>query len=82
MALSAKGTTDPDGDALTYRWWQYQDADTYPGSVQIENGGQQNASMTVPADSKLGQTIHIICEVTDNGTPPLTRYQRVICNIQ
>ena len=25
--------TDPDGHALTFKWWQYTDADTYPGQV-------------------------------------------------
>jgi hypothetical protein len=29
-----------------------------------------------------GETIHIICEVTDQGTPELTRYQRVIITIE
>lgn len=81
ISLSAKGTTDPDGNALSYRWWQYQDADTYPGVVQINTADKQSASLTVPADAKPGQTIHIICEVTDNGTPPLTRYQRVVAEI-
>ena len=29
-----------------------------------------------------GKQIQIILEVTDNGTPPLIGYQRVIYNIQ
>ena len=29
ICLSAEGTKDPDGDKLTYRWWQYQEAGTY-----------------------------------------------------
>ena len=82
VSLSARGTTDPDGNALTYRWWQYEEADTYPGSVHTEDADKQNASMTVPADATAGQTIHIVCEVTDNGTPPLTRYQRVVMKVE
>jgi len=82
ILLSAKWSTDPDGDALTYRWWQYEEADTYEGTVKIANADQQNASFVVPADAKKGDTIHIICEVTDNGTPPLTRYQRIVIKIQ
>jgi hypothetical protein len=82
VQLSAKGTSDPDGDTLTFRWWQYQEADTYRGTVSIKNAGAQDASFTVPADAKPGQTIHIVSEVTDNGTPPLTRYQRVIAEIE
>jgi hypothetical protein len=81
VALSANGTTDPDGDELTYRWWQYQEADTYDGTVEIENAGNQDASFKVPGDVGEGKTIHIICEVTDTGTPRLTRYQRVIVTV-
>ncbi|GAA4397146.1 DUF1593 domain-containing protein [Nibrella viscosa] len=81
VRLSAKGTTDPDGNKLTYRWWQYAEADTYPGTVAIQNGTKQNASVSVPADARKGQTIHLICEVTDNGTPQLTRYQRVVVQV-
>jgi hypothetical protein len=81
ISLSAKGTTDPDSNALSYRWWQYEEADTYGGTVEISNGGNQDASLTVPADAKPGQTIHVICEVTDNGAPRLTRYQRVVLTV-
>jgi hypothetical protein len=76
--LSAKGTKDPDGDKLTYKWWQYKEPGSYPGAVNIKNAGKQQVSFTVPEDAKQGQTVHIICEVTDNGDPALTRYQRVI----
>ena len=35
----------------------------------------------MPADAQPGQTIHAILEVTDNGTRPLTRYQRVVVTV-
>ena len=82
IKLSAEGTKDPDGDKLNYRWWQYEEVDTYQGTVEIHNAELQNASFTVPGDAKKGETVHILCEVTDNGTPPLTRYQRVIIEIK
>lgn len=82
IKLSAKGTTDPDGDELSYTWWQYQEADTYTGSVTIENPNALEASFTVPADVENGQNIHIVCEIKDNGTPQLTRYQRVIIKVE
>lgn len=82
ISLSARGTTDPDGDTLTYRWWQYQEADTYAGTVEIENAGHLETSFTVPNDAGEGQTIHVICEVTDDGAPQLTRYQRVVIEIE
>jgi hypothetical protein len=76
--LCAKGTKDPDGDMLTYKWWQYKEPGSYPGFVKIKNNNKQQASFIVPSNVKHGQTVHIICEVTDNGNPSLTRYQRVI----
>ncbi|MBL7186923.1 MAG: DUF1593 domain-containing protein [Phycisphaerae bacterium] len=82
IELSAKGTSDPDRDELTYCWWQYQEADSYKGSIDIRDAGEQDASFTVPGDAGQGKTIHIICEVTDTGTPQLTRYQRVVVTVQ
>ncbi len=81
IKLSAKGTHDPDGDELIYSWWQYQEVDTYKGSVQIDNAQNQSISLIIPDDAIPGETIHIICEVKDNGSPQLTRYQRVIIQI-
>jgi hypothetical protein len=82
VSLSAKGTTDPDGDTLTYRWWQYREAGTYDGTIEIRDAGKQDAWFTVPGDAGEGKTIHVICEVTDSGTPPLTRYQRVVVEVK
>jgi hypothetical protein len=79
VKLHGRGA-DPDGDKLSYRWWQYTDADTYPGSVSITGGA--TASFTVPADAVRGQTIHLVFEVTDGGTPALKHYQRVIVTVK
>ncbi|WP_146451166.1 nucleoside hydrolase-like domain-containing protein [Bythopirellula polymerisocia] len=82
VQLSAQGTSDPDADELAYYWWQYQEAGTYDGISNLMDGNNQDASFTVPNDANVGETIHIICEVTDNGTPPLTRYERVVAEIK
>ena len=82
VKLSAEGTSDPDGNGLVYKWWQYREAGTYDGIVEIKDAGNQDASFPVPSDARAGQTIHVICEVTDNGKPPLTRYQRVVAKIE
>ncbi|KXI26910.1 hypothetical protein AX660_03085 [Paraglaciecola hydrolytica] len=81
VKLNAKGSHDPDGDKLHYNWWQYAEADSYEGSVNIQNANAQQAYLTVPKDAQKNQTIHIVVEVTDSGTPQLTRYQRVVIEI-
>jgi hypothetical protein len=81
VKLSARGTSDPDGDTLKYRWWQYREAGSCDGAVDIRDAGKQDASFTVPDDAGTAETIHIICEVTDSGTPQLTRYQRVVVTV-
>ncbi|MBM3824924.1 MAG: DUF1593 domain-containing protein, partial [Verrucomicrobia bacterium] len=72
---------DPDGNALTYRWWQYREAGTYPGAITFSSATTGASSFVVPADAVSGQTIHAILEVADNGTPALTRWQRVIVTV-
>ena len=41
-----------------------------------------STTFRVPNDAQPGETIHVILEATDDGTPPLTRYQRLIVRIQ
>ncbi len=79
VTLNAKGSTDPDGDELTYKWWQFEEADT-AGSVEIENPtSQKDARLSVPEEP--GKTIHVVLEVTDSGEPPLKNWRRLILEI-
>ncbi len=80
VSVSVKAS-DPDGDGLTYTWWQYTEADTYNGTVTIDKTTTPTASVRIPADAQAGDTIHIICDVTDDGAPPLTRYRRVVITV-
>jgi hypothetical protein len=82
IKLSAQGTSDPDGDNLSYHWWQYTEADTFSGTIEIRNENQQDALFTVPENASKGETIHVICEVNDDGMPRLTRYQRIVVEVE
>lgn len=73
--------SDPDKNKLSIKWWQFK-AGTYPGDVTILNATSASCRVTIPSDAAGGQTIHVILETTDDGTPPLTRYQRVIVTVR
>ena len=90
--LSAEGSIDPDGDALSYRWFYYGEAGTFTcstgtsgQSLPIDNFDQIEASFQIPTRSFMPPgtgTLHVILAVTDHGTPRLTRYQRIIVDVQ
>jgi hypothetical protein len=42
---------------------------------------EKAAAFSIPKDAAKGQTIHVICEATDSGRLPLTRYQRVVVTV-
>ena len=79
--LLSASATDPDGNTVSYKWWQYFEVDTYPGKVNIDGSNKAKTSLIIPSDAKSGETIHMVVEVTDSGTPKLTRYQRVIITV-
>ncbi|QJD80218.1 DUF1593 domain-containing protein [Spirosoma rhododendri] len=80
--LNADGTTDPDGDSMSYLWFQYPEAGTYPGQVSTRPYAPNLYDLPMTAPSVTSpQTIHFILQVTDKGTPALTRYKRVIVTV-
>jgi len=89
--LSAVGTTDPDGDALSYEWFCYAEAGTLGISsarsgqpLEIRDFDQPKAWFVVPTSRVMPPgtgTLHVVLSVTDHGVPRLTRYQRVIVTV-
>ena len=77
----AAAVSDPDGDTVVVRWWRWKDVDTYPGDVTLSGRTGLETHLQVPNDATPGQTIQLVLEATDNGTPPLTSYQRVILSL-
>ena len=76
--LSAMGSTDPDDDGLTFRWWIYKEAGTYTGSLSIVDADEMLASLVIPDDAADTQ-IHVILEIVDTDpTVPLTSYRRLV----
>ena len=78
VCLDASRTTDPDGDALTFDWWQQPEIGT--AMLALAPSDQPVITVTIPTDAA-GQTIHLICEVHDNGPFHLVSYRRIIIHI-
>lgn len=76
---------DPNGDKLAFSWWQYYEVDTYAGEfdgkLAMTGADTADLTLTVPADAKAGDTIHLIFEAEDDNATPLKIYKRVIITV-
>ncbi len=83
MEFDASASADPDGDALSFRWWLYPEPGTYRGEMPtIDGGDARQCSLELPADSA-GRQIHLILEVTDQSDiVTLTDYRRIVIDVE
>jgi hypothetical protein len=96
VLLDASHSRDPDGQSLHYHWFHYAEAGgtgTNLAAVTISGADTAKAAVTptavcrpnwlqaTPQCSGTG-TAHIILSVTDDGSPRLTSYRRVILNVR
>ena len=85
VTLSAAGSKDPDGNALTKTWFVYPEAGTFNGDVKLSaTSGDTTRLVVPPRDAKMPKsaTIHVILQVQDDGQPSLFAYRRVILTVQ
>ena len=95
IVLDASRSTDPNGRALHYQWFHYAEAGIADGNrapVTIAGADQPRAEVTATAVCApawlpglipcRGEGVaHIIVAVTNEGSPPMTSYRRVILHV-
>ena len=67
---------------LSLGWVRTLDDGEVIDPVELENADTKTVSLTVPEDSKSGDTLHMILEVQDDGEHTLKAYQRVVITVE
>ena len=73
--------TDPDGDSVSLLWFQYVEAGSYKEKIPFTVAENMPHVVLVAPTVDRPQTVHFILRVTDKGTPPISRYRRIIVTI-
>lgn len=94
ITLDASASFDPDRQPLAFHWFHYAEAGLAGGNLAaLTLTGADTAHLTVRADApcrplwlplipcKGSGVAHIILAVSDNGSPQLTSYRRVILHV-
>lgn len=81
FGLDAAGSTDPDGDNISYLWFNYPEAGSYKELIKINSAENARGVWVIAPVVDKKETAHFILKVTDKGEPNLSRYKRVIVNI-
>lgn len=82
VAFDASRSKDLDGNRLKFEWAFYPEPGTYRGTLPaLSSEDTAKTSFVAPTVDSAG-TMHLLLTVTDDGSPPLTRYRRVIVTVE
>lgn len=95
LTLDATGSYDPNGQRIQYHWFHYREAGSTEASlaaIKLSDSDTAKAVVTATATCRpawLNRNTpcpsegiaHIILTATDNGSPKLTSYRRVVITV-
>jgi hypothetical protein len=81
VALSAEGSSDPDGDRFTTSWFVYPEAGTHGGDVSLSAATGPTTRLAAPPVDKPA-TVHVILQLEDQGEPHLFSYRRAVVTVR
>ena len=98
VVLDASQSHDPDGQVLRYSWFFYSEAGARsgPGLAAVNIADDEGPKSTITPTATCRSTwlpipkmkcpaegvAHIILSVTDNGSPTLTSYRRIVLHVR
>ncbi len=82
-------SNEPDDDTFEVRWWIYPEASSlrdakgrrFPPEVTLSISRGSSTSLVAPTVTK-PETVHVILEVEDRGSPSLFAYRRAVISIK
>lgn len=95
LTLDASSSVDPNHDSLQFNWFHYGEAGAGDGtqlaSLTLTDATKPKATVTALDTCRPNWmntkscgstgTAHVVLAVTDNGTPSLTRYRRIVLTV-
>jgi len=81
VRLSAAGSTDPDGDNVSYHWFYYPEPGAAEGDIEIAATNALETSFVAPEVDR-PEEFHFVLEVVDDGRHRLYSYRRIIVTVK
>ena len=79
--LTAAGSGDPDANGVKLTWFVYPEAGTCRAEVKLASADGEQTSFVAPPVER-PQSIHVILQAQDDGSPSLFAYRRAVVTVE